>query len=101
MEVCVNGEPFMNGQNQVMKTKSDDGRLRSMAEMAVGNYYRAADEGSLPEIFGEILRLESTPLHKESIAVKSVYRAGLSAVLLILYMAYLLAEGFFIRRPWR
>ena len=100
-EVYVNGQPFINGQNQVMKTKPDDGRLRSMAEMAVGNYYRAADEVALSGFFGEISRLESTPLHKESISVKSFYRAGLSAALLIIYMVYLLAEGFFIRRPWR
>ena len=79
----------------------DDRRLRGVAELAGGRYYRATDVGVLEEIFGELSRLESAPLELRTVASRSPLGHWPALAALALFALHLALGGVFLRSPFR
>ncbi len=101
VEVYVNGKPFINRENQVLKTQLDDTQLKKIASAAGGTYFRAENNDLLSDVLDKISRLEATPLNTQKIVTRTSYRSEIGLLILILFSLYMTAEGIFFRRPYR
>ncbi|MCP3959988.1 MAG: VWA domain-containing protein [bacterium] len=101
VEVYVGGEPFITVEDKILETYLDDTQLKEIAEAAGGSYQRALDVDVLSAIFEDLARLETSPLDVETVVVKRSYTPAIAAVLFPLFAAWLLTDGFVLRRPLR
>jgi Ca-activated chloride channel family protein len=79
----------------------DDRRLRRVAELAGGRFYRATDVGILEEIFAELSRLESAPLELRTFANRQWRGQWAVLAALALFVLHLGLGGVALRRPFR
>jgi Ca-activated chloride channel family protein len=85
---------------QTMPVKIDEQLLSEVARTTGGRYFRATDAASLANIFGEINRLEKTPVqHLVYRRYDEAYRWPLGAGLLALALELVLAATFAVRVP--
>jgi Ca-activated chloride channel homolog len=85
---------------QTMPVKIDEQLLGEVARTTGGRYFRATDAASLANIFGEINRLEKTPVqHLVYRRYDEAYRWPLGAGLLALALELVLAGTFAVRVP--
>jgi Ca-activated chloride channel family protein len=99
IEVFVDGERL--GGDTPYLAFLDDTQLREMTEAIAGRYYRAADVGTLEDIFGELSRLESAPLEVRRVGVRRFYTRYLALAAMPLFCVYLWLGGVRLRRPYR
>ncbi len=99
-KVLIDGKPFITSEGTELLTQLDDKQLKAIAQEGDGRYLRARSAGILSEIFGELARLETTPLRSESFRLRDYYTAQASAGAAALFMLWLLL-GMFLRRPFR
>ena len=79
----------------------DDQQLEEVAEAADGRYFRAIDVDALSAVFGELSRLESSPLENRKVTIRNLGTSWIALVLLVLFMAHLFLAGMVVRRPLR
>ena len=79
----------------------DERRLRRVAELAGGRFYRATDVGVLEEIFAELSRLESAPLELRTVASRRSLGQWPALAALGLFALHLALGGVLLRRPFR
>jgi Ca-activated chloride channel family protein len=85
---------------QTMPVKIDEQLLGEVARTTGGRYFRATDAASLSNIFGEINRLEKTPVeHLVYRRYDEAYRWPLGAGLLALALELVVAATFAVRVP--
>ena len=101
VEVYVDGKPFINTDNVVLKTSLDDSQLKEIAAAAGGEYRRATDLEILSAIFDDLARLETSPLTIENVIIRRSYAPLLAQILFLLFAAWLLTDGLVLRRPLR
>jgi Ca-activated chloride channel homolog len=101
VEVFVYGKPFINKNNQVLKTQLDDTQLKEIASAAGGTYFRAENNDVLSDVLDKISRLEATPLDTRTEVTRTFYRSELGLLIFLLFSLYITAEGIFFRRPYR
>jgi Ca-activated chloride channel family protein len=101
VEVHVDGQPFINQEDQVLVTSLDDTQLIAIAEIAGGSYYRARSHDLLAEIFDQLSRLESTPLEVRRLRLQRSLVPAIALVLSLLFAAWLWLNGVVLRRPLR
>ena len=97
--VTFEGEPV--GSQGDYLAVLDDTRLRRVAELAAGRYYRATDVGVLESIFAELSRLESAPLELRTVATRRTLAHRLALAAVLLFGLHLALAGVFLRRPFR
>ena len=100
VKVFIDGEPFITSENKQLETKLDDTQLKTIAREGGGRYFRARGADVLSNIFGELARLETTPLRTAQARIRTYYTASVAAGAAGLFLLWLLA-GMFLRRPWR
>lgn len=101
VEVFVDGKPFITVADKILETSLDDTQLVEIAEAAGGSYLRARDVDVLAGIFDDLSRLETTPLEVETALITKSYAPAAAAALFLLFAAWLLTDGFLLRRPLR
>ncbi len=101
VEVSVYGRPFINTNDEVLKTSLDDTQLRAIAEAAGGRYSLAPDLEVLTTIFNDLARLERTPIEVERFAVRTSWGPRIAGVTLCLFAVWLWMSAFELRRPLR
>jgi Ca-activated chloride channel homolog len=85
---------------ETMPVKIDEQLLGEIARMSGGRYFRATDAASLSNIFGEINRLEKTPVQQLVYRrYDEAYRWPLGIGLLALALELVLAGTFAVRVP--
>jgi len=85
---------------QTMPVKIDEALLGEVARMTGGRYFRATDAQSLANIFGEINRLEKTPVqHLVYRRYEEAYRWPLGLGLLALALELVVSATFAVRVP--
>ena len=85
---------------ETMPVKIDEPLLSEVARTTGGRYFRATDAASLSNIFGEINRLEKTPVqHLVYRRYEEAYRWPLAIGLLALALEIVLAATFAVRVP--
>jgi len=85
---------------ETMPVKIDEQLLGEVAHTTGGRYFRATDAASLSNIFGEINRLEKTPVqHLVYRRYEEAYRVPLGIGLLALALELVLAATFAVRVP--
>jgi len=85
---------------ETMPVKIDEQLLGEVAHTTGGRYFRATDAASLSNIFGEINRLEKTPVqHLVYRRYEEAYRVPLGIGLLSLALELVLAATFAVRVP--
>ncbi|HWC72809.1 MAG TPA: VWA domain-containing protein [Gemmatimonadales bacterium] len=85
---------------ETMPVKIDEELLGEVAQTTGGRYFRATDAASLSNIFGEINRLEKTPVqHLVFRQYEEAYRWPLSFGLLALALEVVVAGTFAVRVP--
>src|SRR5262245_26957684 len=85
---------------ETMPVKIDEGLLSEVARTTGGRYFRATDAASLSNIFGEINRLEKTPVqHLVYRRYEEAYRWPLAIGLLALALEIVVAATFAVRVP--
>jgi len=85
---------------ETMPVKIDEQLLGDVAHTTGGRYFRATDAASLSNIFGEINRLEKTPVqHLVYRRYEEAYRWPLSLGLLALALEVVVAGTFAVRVP--
>ena len=85
---------------ETMPVKIDEQLLDEVAHTTGGRYFRATDAASLSNIFGEINRLEKTPVqHLVYHRYEEAYRVPLGLGLLALALELVLAGTFAVRVP--
>ena len=85
---------------QTMPVKIDEELLGEVARTTGGRYFRATDAASLSNIFGEINRLEKTPMqHLVYRRYEEAYRWPLGLGLLALGLELVVAATFAVRVP--
>src|SRR5437899_5379062 len=85
---------------ETMPVKIDEQLLDEVAHTTGGRYFRATDAASLSNIFGEINRLEKTPVqHLVYHRYEEAYRWPLGIGLLALALELVLAVTFAVRVP--
>ncbi len=99
VEVYFDGERV--GGEDAYQAVLDDRRLRRVAELAGGRYYRATDVGVLEQIFGELSRLESAPLTLRTVASRRAWGWLPALVALVAFAAHLTLGGVVTARPFR
>jgi Ca-activated chloride channel family protein len=99
--VWVNGEPYINSENQQLSTQLDDAQLKQIAALAEGSYYRADSNDVLGRIFDEISRLERKPLQVQGVRIERSHRAYVALALVAVLMLWLALDGLWLRRPLR
>lgn len=97
--VTFEGEPI--GAEGDYLAVLDDRRLREVARLAGGLYYRATDVGLLEQIFAELSRLESAPFEVRRVASRTPLGHWPTAAALGLYLIHLALSGVFLRSPYR
>ena len=94
------GQGLEGMRYQTMPVELDERLLGDVATMTGGRYFRATDSQSLREIFGEIDRLEKTPVRQVvSRRFDESYRAPLAIGLLVLALEIALSATLTIRVP--
>ncbi len=101
VEVYVGGKPFITVDDTILKTSLDDTQLQEIAAAAGGRYRRAVDVEVLAAIFDDLARLDTEPLEIENVVIRRSYAPLLSALLFLLFAAWLLTDGLLLRRPLR
>jgi Ca-activated chloride channel family protein len=101
VEVYVDGEPFINQDDEILVTSLDDTQLIAIAETAGGSYYRARSHDLLTEIFDQLSRLESTPLEVRRLRLQRSVVPEIGLVLSLLFAVWLWLNGAVLRRPLR
>jgi Ca-activated chloride channel family protein len=85
---------------ETMPVKIDEPLLSEVARTTGGRYFRATDAASLSSIFGEINRLEKTPVqHLVYRRYEEAYRWPLAIGLLALALEIVVAATFAVRVP--
>jgi len=85
---------------ETMPVKIDEPLLSEVARTTGGRYFRATDAASLSNIFGEINRLEKTPVqHLVYRRYEEAYRWPLAIGLLALALEIVVAATFAVRVP--
>ncbi len=85
---------------ETMPVKIDEALLSEVARNTGGRYFRATDAASLSNIFGEINRLEKTPVqHLVYRRFEEAYRLPLALGLLALALELVMAGTFAVRVP--
>jgi Ca-activated chloride channel homolog len=85
---------------QTMPVKIDEELLGEVARTTGGRYFRATDAASLSNVFGEINRLEKTPMqHLVYRRYEEAYRWPLGLGLLALGLELVVAATFAVRVP--
>lgn len=85
---------------ETMPVKIDEPLLSDVARTTGGRYFRATDAASLSSIFGEINRLEKTPVqHLVYRRYEEAYRWPLAIGLLALALEIVVAATFAVRVP--
>lgn len=85
---------------ETMPVKIDEPLLSDVARTTGGRYFRATDAASLSNIFGEINRLEKTPVqHLVYRRYEEAYRWPLAIGLLALALEIVVAATFAVRVP--
>ncbi|MGH7671696.1 MAG: vWA domain-containing protein, partial [Gemmatimonadales bacterium] len=85
---------------QTMPVKIDEELLGDVARTTGGRYFRATDAASLSNVFGEINRLEKTPMqHLVYRRYEEAYRWPLGLGLLALALELVVAATFAVRVP--
>ena len=85
---------------ETMPVKIDEALLSEVARNTGGRYFRATDAASLSNIFGEINRLERTPVqHLVYRRYEEAYRLPLALGLLALALELVMAATFAVRVP--
>jgi Ca-activated chloride channel family protein len=94
------GQGLEGMRYQTMPVEIDERLLGDVATMTGGRYFRATDSQSLREIFGEIDRLEKTPVRQVvSRRFDESYRTPLAAGLLVLALEIALSATLAVRVP--
>jgi len=94
------GQGLEGMRYQTMPVELDERLLGDVATMTGGRYFRATDSQSLREIFGEIDRLEKTPVRQVvSRRFDESYRAPLAVGLLVLALEIALSATLSVRVP--
>jgi len=94
------GQGLEGMRYQTMPVELDERLLGDVATMTGGRYFRATDSQSLREIFGEIDRLEKTPVRQVvSRRFDESYRVPLAIGLLVLALEIALSATLTIRVP--
>ncbi len=101
VEVYVDGKPFITIEDTILRTQLDDTQLQEIAATADGQYFRAKEMDSLAAIFDDLARLDTSPLEIETVEIRQAYTPRLAALAAILFAAWLLTDGFLLRRPLR
>lgn len=101
VEVYINGQPFINSENEILITQLDDSQLRRVADVGQGRYWRAESEDVLAGLFTEVARLERTPLEVEAFRSVRSFAPEFHLGLLALFLSWWLLEGGFLRRPFQ
>ena len=85
---------------ETMPVEIDERLLGDIAQTTGGRYFRATDAASLANIFGEINRLEKTPVqHLVYRRYDEAYRWPLGLGLLALALEVVVAGTFAVRVP--
>ncbi|MDA8018449.1 MAG: VWA domain-containing protein [Thermoanaerobaculia bacterium] len=79
----------------------DDTELQRTVDAADGKYFRALDVDALEKVFSELSRLESAPLERRTVRVKSSLSHGPALLALPLWWIVLWLGGMIRRRPYR
>lgn len=79
----------------------DDAELQKTVDAADGKYFRAVDVDALENIFAELSRLESAPLERKMVEVKTSLSHWPALAALPLWWAVLWLGGMVRRRPYR
>ena len=82
-------------------TELDEESLLGLAEIAEGRYFRADDTDALEDIFGELSRLESSPLSIETIERRHPLAPRLALLALLAFGGYVASSAVILRRPLR
>lgn len=94
------GQGLEGMRYQTMPVELDERLLGDVATMTGGRYFRATDSQSLREIFGEIDRLEKTPVRQVvSRRFDESYRTPLAIGLLVLALEIALSATLTVRVP--
>jgi len=101
VEVFVDGKPFINSEDEILKTKLDDTELKAIARLGGGQYQRADDEAALEAIFQRIGRMTATPLDVDARIVESSLVPFMAMIWTPLLMLWLMLNLFRLRRPLR
>ncbi len=101
VEVYINGEPFINSDDEILITQLDDSQLRRVAQVGQGRYWRAESEDVLAGLFAEVARLERTPLEVENFRSVRSYAPEFHLGLLGLFLSWWILEAGFLRRPFQ
>lgn len=101
VEVWVHGKPFINTEDEVLKTSLDDAQLKAIAEAAGGRYTLAPDLEVLTTIFNDLARLERTPIEVERLRVRTPWGPQLAGLILCLFAMWFWLSAFELRRPLR
>ncbi len=85
---------------QTLPVRLDEPLLRDIADMTGGRYFRATDPDALSRIFGQIDRLEKTPVViSRTTDFEEAYRIPVVVGLAALALELLLASTFVVRVP--
>jgi Ca-activated chloride channel family protein len=89
-----------DGQTQLVPTRVqiDEATLRKIADRTGGQYFRATDNASLRQIYGQIDRLERTSLEEERFTEYHQFYSWFVAIAMGLAVAALLLRGTVLRR---
>jgi hypothetical protein len=101
VQVFVDGEPFLNGDDRPLFTQLDDAQLRRVALAAGGTYARASDEGALRDIFDAIASLHARPLEPTLVRVRHGRSSRVAWGALAAFVAAWAWDAARLRRPLR
>lgn len=99
--VFVNGTPFITPSGKQLVTSLDDSSLKKIALAGGGTYFRAKTELGLREILTKISNLSKTPLELDRLIIKISYSHKFAWILFILFLAWVVFLGVFVRSPMR
>jgi len=99
VEVLIHGKPFINTNNEVLKTMLDDTQLREIARAGGGRYQRALDGEVLQTIFDSIAGMTATPLRQHRTVIEKSLVGPLAILFLLLLFCWAGLNLLLLRRP--
>ncbi len=99
--VFVHGKPFINSEDEQLRTQLQEAQLIEVAQVAGGMYRHAESLDVLEEVFADLEQLTKAPLEVRRRVLRHSLVPSIAQILLLLFLGWVSLEALRFRSPLR